>query len=130
MKLLDSNVLIHFVKGRPAVVSRLLAENPQTVAVPAIVAYELEYGMLKSARSRTRAVVSRLLAEFEHVPFDRAAAHEAARLRVDLESKGSVIGSLDLLIAGTALSLGAVLATSNVKEFSRIRDLRIEDWSA
>jgi tRNA(fMet)-specific endonuclease VapC len=35
---------------------------------------------------------------------------------------------MDLLIAATALEQGAVLVTHNVKEFRRIRGLRVEDW--
>jgi tRNA(fMet)-specific endonuclease VapC len=69
------------------------------------------------------------LAHLREIPFDAAAAREAARVRIDLERRGLLIGPLDLLIAGTALSRGATLVTSNVGEFRRIRGLRLEDWS-
>jgi tRNA(fMet)-specific endonuclease VapC len=64
------------------------------------------------------------------VPFDREGAKEAARVRIELERRGIAIGSLDLLIAGTTLSRGAMLATNNTREFSRIKGLRLEDWTA
>ena len=66
----------------------------------------------------------------EVVPFDLTAARAAAGIRSELEGRGLSIGPMDLLIAGTALSRGAVLVTNNVKEFSRIQGLRIEDWAA
>jgi tRNA(fMet)-specific endonuclease VapC len=74
-------------------------------------------------------VIASLLARLVQAPFDYAAARESARIRVDLEAHGVVIGPMDLLIAGTAVSCGAVLATSNVKEFSRVKGLRLADWT-
>ena len=65
----------------------------------------------------------------QDVLFDRAAARETAILRMSLESRGLVFGPMDLLVAGTALSRGAVLATNNVREFSRIESLRLVDWT-
>jgi tRNA(fMet)-specific endonuclease VapC len=52
----------------------------------------------------------------------------AARIRLTLEKSGKLVGPMDLLIAATALEQGAVLVTHNVKEFRRVRGLRVEDW--
>lgn len=60
--------------------------------------------------------------------FDDAAASRAARLRLALEQRGVKIGPLDTLIAATAISQGAILVTHNTAEFSRVPDLRVEDW--
>jgi tRNA(fMet)-specific endonuclease VapC len=49
-------------------------------------------------------------------------------IRADLESKGTPIGPYDTLIAGIALSSGAILVTHNTKEFKRVKGLNIEDW--
>jgi tRNA(fMet)-specific endonuclease VapC len=93
------------------------------------VAYELEYGTLKVAGLHRRRVLSRMLNALEEVPFDGAAARDAARIRVDLERRGVSIGPLDLLIAGTAFSRGDTLATNSTREFSRIRGLKLDDWT-
>ena len=85
--------------------------------------------MLKIVSSRRRSIVDQLLAGIDQVPFDNQAALESARIRVDLETRGMAIGPLDLLIAGTAVSRGATLATNNTKEFSRIKGLRLTDWT-
>lgn len=129
MTLLDGNVLIHYLKGIEPLTSRLQAASPAATGVPAIVAYELEYGTLRGGNPRRRAMLSHVLGSLEEVPFDAAAAHAAARIRFDLETAGETIGPLDLLIAGTAVSRGAVLITSNTAEFSRVRSLRIQDWT-
>jgi tRNA(fMet)-specific endonuclease VapC len=128
LTLLDTNIVIHCLKGREPATSRLIATTPSEIAIPSVVAYELEYGTLRIASPRRRRILSAMLASLEEVPFDREAAREAARIRLDLERRGVVIGPLDLLIAGTVLSRGATLATNNTREFSRIKSLRLDDW--
>lgn len=130
MTLLDANVLIHCLKGREPAVSRFRAAGPSEIAIPAIVAYELENGTLRSTSSQRRRILSEMLQDIVEIPFDRDAARVSARIRVDLERRGFTIGPLDLLIAGTVLSRGAILATNNSREFSRIKGLRVEDWSS
>ena len=129
MTLLDSTVLIQYLKGAEPLTSRVQATSPVELAIPSIVAYELEYGTLRIGSSRRRTVLSHVLANLQEVPFDGAAARAAARIRLELERSGTVIGPLDLLIAGTVVSRNAILVTSNLDEFGRIRELRLEDWS-
>lgn len=129
MILFDTNVLIHYLKGLEPVTSRVKASPPNEVAIPSIVAYELEYGTLKSSNPGRRAALERVLSNLEEIPFDSAAARSAAEIRVGLERVGETIGPLDLLIAGTAISRGAALATNNISEFDRIKSLRLYDWS-
>ena len=129
MTLLDTNTLIHYLRGQPLVVARLQKADPRQIAVPTIVIYEIEYGALKGGPARRREIVAQLLSGMEQIPLDREAALESARIRIDLEARGSLIGPMDLLIAGTALSRGAILATNNTKEFSRIKGLRLSDWT-
>jgi tRNA(fMet)-specific endonuclease VapC len=129
LTLLDTITLIHYLKGLPPVVSRLQSATPRRLAIPSVVGYEIEYGALKTGSSRRREIVSQLLAGIQQIPFDREAALESARIRIDLEARGLPIGPIDLLVAGTALSRGAVLVTNNTKEFSRIKGLRLSDWT-
>jgi len=127
--LLDSNTIIHYLRGQESVVSRLQRTDNRLLGVPSVVLYEIEYGTLRTGSSRRRALLSDLLADMVHVPFDQEAALESARVRLELEALGIVIGPIDFLIAGTALSRGAVLATNNTREFSRVKGLRLEDWT-
>ena len=69
-----------------------------------------------------------MLTEPYWVDFDRDMALSAAKIRAQLEQQGTPIGPMDILIAGTAVSLQATLVTHNVREFSRIPGLSIADW--
>ena len=62
------------------------------------------------------------------LPFDHAAARRAAELDASLSAAGTPIGPMDTLIAGSALALHATLVTHNVREFRRVKGLKIEDW--
>ena len=129
MILLDTNTLIYYVRGLEPVVGRLQAASPRDLRVPSVVAYELEYGARKSGSPHRRKITAELLRGIAQVPFDHAAASEAVRIRIDLEERALTIGPLDLMIAGTAMSRGALLVTSNGKEFSRVKGLRLADWT-
>jgi tRNA(fMet)-specific endonuclease VapC len=129
LTLLDTNTIIFYLRGVAPVVARIQASSPREIALPSVVAYELEYGALKRGSPRRRTVISRLLAGIAQVPFDGPAAVDATRIRIELENTGHVIGPIDLLIAGTALSRNAVLVTNNTKAFSRVKGLRLADWT-
>ena len=131
MTLLDTNVIVHYLKGDPAIVARIHSASRGELAIPAIVVYELEYGTLRSTLpARRRRELEAGLAHLQHVPFDSAAAMAAASIRVELEKRGLTIGPLDLFIAGTAVSRGATLVTNNAAEFSRVPGLRVLDWKS
>jgi tRNA(fMet)-specific endonuclease VapC len=127
--LLDSNTLISYLKGHESVVARLQAASRREVAIPSVVACEVEYGTLKISPSRRRELASEVLASLLQIPFDHEAALASARIRIDLEARGALIGPIDLLIAGTAVSRGALLVTNNTKEFSRVKGLKLLDWT-
>ena len=129
MILLDTNVIVHYLKGDPAIVARIQNASRGELAIPAIVVYELEYGTLRSKLpARRRRELDAGLGHIQHVPFDSDAATAAASIRIELEKQGSTIGPLDTLIAGTAVSRGAALVTNNAAEFSRVPGLRVLDW--
>jgi len=109
-------------------VRRIQTNSPGDLAVPSVVVYELERGTLQSKTVNRRSLLAAVLHELQIVPFDREAAVEAARVHTELQSKGALIGPMDLLIAATALSRAATLITNNTSEFRRVTGLRIEDW--
>lgn len=126
---LDTNTVIHYFKGSGRVAEHLLATPPSRIAVPSIVVYEIEVGMLKSGEAtKRRRQFEELLDVVSVLPFTREEAQNAARVRAELERQGTPIGPLDLLIAGTALAHGATLVTRNTGEFSRVPGLALENW--
>jgi len=129
--LLDTNICIYLIKKKPeAVLRRLLATAPGDSGISSITLSELEYGVEKSTqRDKNKLALARLVAPLEIAPYDHAACAEYGRIRAVLEKAGQPIGPLDMLIAAHACSLGVVLVTNNVREFRRVPDLKIEDWT-
>jgi len=131
MLILDSNTISYYFRGDPQVVPRLQALRPAELGVPAIVEYELRYGLqrLPSAAAVPRlAALAQLLQPMQLLPFDSECAAQAARIRVTLEAAGTPIGPHDTLIAATALRHQATLVTRNVREFSRVPGLQWLNW--
>lgn len=74
-------------------------------------------------------MLERFVLPLEILAFDTEAARHYGRIRAALKRAGTPIGGNDLLIAAHALSLGVTLVTNNQREFSRVPDLHIEQWS-
>ncbi len=133
MLVLDSNTISYYFRGDTQVVPRLQALPPAEVGVPAIVEYELRYGLARlgaDASAPRMQALDQLLRPMQRLAFDRECADCAARLRAELEAAGAPIGPHDTLIAATALRHQATLVTRNLREFSRVRGLQCLDWHA
>lgn len=129
MYLLDTNTLIYFFKGLGNVSKVLLEKQPADISISAITLYELEVGIAKSVRPKKRLQqLTSLASRITVLPFTNPEAKAAAKIRAELENKGTPIGPLDNLIAGTAIAANAVMVTHNIKEFSRVPGLLTEDW--
>jgi tRNA(fMet)-specific endonuclease VapC len=134
MLCLDTNIIIHAINRRRPEFAVRISEELQagrTLMVPAIVRFELEYGLAKSQRREAnRAILATLLARgFEQPAFDLDDAAEAGDIRAALEAKGAPIGPYDLLIAAQARRRGAALVTLNRREFERVPGLMVTDWA-
>ena len=131
--LLDTNACIALINGKPAAVrarfERAVDAGAQ-VLVPTVVAFELWYGVAKSAHTDANA---RRVREFFAGPvrmlaFEEEDARSAGRVRAQLEKAGKPIGAYDVLIAGQALRHELTLVTANAREFGRIKGPDWEDW--
>lgn len=127
--LLDTDTVIYFFKGRGGVPLRFQQTQPTMLGVSAVSLYELRVGVLRSSNpERSQAQLDTLLQQVNVVPFSDAAAQAAAEVRAYLERQGMIIGTLDTLIAGTAIAHGLILVSHNLAEFQRVPNLRVEDW--
>lgn len=129
-RILDTNICIFLLTGRhPQVARRFRQMGPGQVRTTTVTAAELRYGALHSNRQRENLDrLARFLAPLAPLPFDdRAAAHFAA-IKDHLARKGCPIGPMDLLIASVVRSMDAILVTDNEREFTRVKDLGIENW--
>lgn len=130
--MLDTNIVIHIRRERPAtVLERFRKLHPGEAVISMITYGELRYGAQKSSeRARAEAVLERFIALIPvHAmdPFSVAAAY--GEIRADLSRRGCLIGGNDLWIAAHARAGGLTLVTSNTGEFERVPGLAIEDWS-
>ena len=128
--MLDTDTCIGIIKRSPeAVLRRLRGKSIGQVGLSSIVLSELAFGAARSSRpAQNRAALQEFLLALEVAPYDHAAAMEYATVQADLTKAGESIGPLDTLIAAHALALDVVLVTHNMREFSRVKGLRVEDW--
>jgi len=129
--LLDTNICIYIIKQKPQLVLHRFANiSPLNIGVSTITVAELEYGVQKSLYpQKNKAALQKFLSPLNIYDFDINATILYGKLRAKLESTGTTIGSLDMLIAAHALSLNNTLVTNNEKEFNRIDKLLIENWA-
>lgn len=127
---LDTNVCIQFITGRSiALKEKIEAADISSLFICSIVRGELEYGARKSNNpEKTLTILKEFLACFPEISFDSAAAECYGIIRAELEKQGTPIGPYDMQIAAIALAHNFTLVSHNIKEFQRIKNLRIEDW--
>lgn len=119
--------LIHARPGHEGILERCEGRRYGDVAISAISFAELQYMVANSVHAeRKRGTIARFLLRFQVIAFGEAAAEAYARVRLAL--RHSPIGALDALIAAHALSAGAAIVTGNVKRFSRVPQLAVENW--
>lgn len=103
--------------------------NPGNIKIPSIVKAELLYGAEKSHHKvKNLSNINRFLEPFEIIPFDDDCSIVYSKLRSAMELKGTIIGPNDYIIAATVLAKNGILVTNNIKEFERVKNLKIENW--
>jgi len=125
---LKTNTISHYMRGDGKVAQRLATISPKQVGLPAIVVFEIKFGLRRAARVVQLAAFDRMVQATNVLSFDTESADHAAAIRADLETWGTPIGPHDLLIAATARRYGHTLVTHNTRKFSRVPDLSLDDW--
>lgn len=129
--LIDTNILIYLCNSKSATLERRFINKPSELFfVSAITVGELIYGVKKSQRQKHNLIaILKILSPFSILDFNSKDGWEYGVIRAELESVGRIIGGNDLLIAAQARSRGLTVITNNLREFSRIKGLNVEDWS-
>ena len=130
MYLLDTNICIYAMKNTyPSLSKKLFQIPPADIYVSSVTIGKLEYGCAKSKWSdRSREVINLFLAAFTILPFDREDAVQFGRLRAALAAVGTPIGPYAIQIAAQGVTRGLTVITHNTGEFSRVPNLKVEDW--
>jgi tRNA(fMet)-specific endonuclease VapC len=131
MYMLDTNICIYIKKQKPSQVLEKFSHIPLDQLCLSVITFsELLYGAMKSQQVEQNLVyLQQLKAKLKVLPFDAEAAEIYGKIRTYLEKQGLPIGSNDLLIAAHAIRTRSVLVTNNTREFSRIPELKLENWA-
>ena len=128
--MLETNICIYAIKNNSQVLAKLSQNIDEGICISSIVKAEIEYGIYKSANyEKNRIAFETFLRNISIVSFDESAAKEYGKIRVDLERQGTPIGGNDLFIAAHCRALNYILITHNLKEFERVENLKLEDWT-
>lgn len=127
--LLDTNILSDLIRNPAGSVAKRIEEvGEETICTSIIVSCELRFGAEKKKSPLLQVRVEELLQALEVLAMDADADLHYGDIRAELEAAGTPIGPNDLLIAAHARSLNLTLISANVKEFSRVPGLSIENW--
>lgn len=131
---LDTSTIINSLRDG-LTVTRMRFRDARASGAPlvlsSLVLYELDYGAAISGRPALhRQRYETLVGDLPVAPLDVGDALAAAQVRRVLREAGALIGAVDMLIAGQALARGWSVVTADVKDFGRIKGLKIIDWSS
>ena len=131
INLLDTDICIYYMGGRSApVADRMLATPLSEMGLTAITIAELHFAAANSERPEQNLErLRQFLAPFQTFPFTGAAADHYGSIQRYLTVTGQPIGIMDTLTAATARAVGATIVTNNMKHFTRVPGLRVENWT-
>lgn len=126
--LLDSNICIHFFRGKYNIVETLSKVGIENCFVSEITLAELVFGAEKSSNpTKNIKLIESFTSQLTILPI-LDAIPTYAKEKVRLQNAGKMISDFDLLIACTAVENNLIMVTENVKEFERVNSIKIENW--
>ena len=126
--LLDTDTISYALRGEGRVAERITAHKPSELCMSAITLAELRYGADRKGSRRLHDLIDTFAAAVEILDFGEDAAMEFGRIGTILAERGTPIGEFDVLIAAHAASLRCTLVTNNIRHFSRVPGLAVENW--
>jgi tRNA(fMet)-specific endonuclease VapC len=126
--LLDTNICIHFFRGKFNLIEKLEEVGLTNCAISEITLAELIFGAENSlSPQKNRDIVDKFSSKVTVLPiFDVINLY--AKEKVRLRKSGTMISDFDLLIGCTAVQKELIMATENQREFERISNIKIENW--
>ena len=131
MYLLDTNICIFLIKKKnPILIEKLKKYYNKGIFISSLTLAELEYGVENSDhKEKNRLSLIEFLTIFEILNFEQKDTQSYGMIKSDLRKSGKMIGAIDALLAAQSISRNLIFITNNTKEFERINNLRIEDWT-
>jgi len=126
--LLDTDTCIYWIKDISSVKTKVTEIGWEQICICSITVAELYYGAYNSQRvaeNLTRA--EDFIQNLPVVPLNNAALRKFGELKAELRRIGQTISEFDLLIASVALTENYILVTNNIRHYSRISNLQLEN---
>jgi tRNA(fMet)-specific endonuclease VapC len=132
--LLDTNTVSELMRGTPAAVARLQECARADVFLPQPVIAEVEFGLALLPKGKRKTLLSQrwtvLNTELLRVAWTDSVSDAFARIKTSLHKKGELVEDFDIAIAAHALAWDLCLVSNNARHMARVRELRLEDWTA
>ena len=131
--LLDTNILIDFVKEVPSVVEKIILVGTRQCCISVISLHELYYGAQLARENKEEFYFQELekintLLEYFTVLNLNTHGEEYAHIKYALRKKGKPVDEFDMLIAAHAIAEGLIIVTDNLKHFQDMPDVKVENW--
>ena len=134
MYLLDTNILSEMIKRQPNshVLSRLGSKPAHTLFTSCICIMELRFGsaLREDFEKFWQKIAKEIISKVNIISIGEKEALRAGDILADLSKSGQTIGLDDVLIAASAIVNHYTVVSANVRHFSRIRGLEVENWLA
>jgi tRNA(fMet)-specific endonuclease VapC len=129
--LLDTNICIYIINKKPSIVlEKIQTISSEEIGISTITVAELDYGITNSKSPvQNRLALLEFLLPLIIIDYEQKDASFYGMIRKELETNGKIIGPLDLLLASQAMARDLILVTNNVREFKRIKGLKIQNWA-
>ncbi|XDD53069.1 type II toxin-antitoxin system VapC family toxin [Leptospira sp. WS4.C2] len=131
MYLLDTNICIFLIKKKnQQLIEKLKKNYNKGIFISTLTLAELEFGVENSDhKEKNRISLIEFLTIFEILNFEQKDTQAFGIIKSDLRKSGKMIGAMDALLAAQSISRNLIFVTNNTKEFERIKNLSIEDWT-
>ena len=126
--MLDTDTVSYIIRKHPSIIKNLIKHEDDEICISAITNAELFYGLEKKGSQRLFNEVHSVIGKCTLIDFNTSQSEIYGKIRLELEKSGTPLGDMDILIAAAALSTGAILVSHNIKHFSKIKGLKVEDW--
>lgn len=129
--MLDTDICSYIMREKPIQVLKRFDSYEMEQFCISVVSYaEFIYGIQKSANpEKHQRLVENFILHVDIIPWDCSAAEHYGKIRKELESRGRIVGNMDLMIAAHARSQRMTIVTNNERHFDRITELSIENWT-
>ncbi|NMA47254.1 MAG: type II toxin-antitoxin system VapC family toxin [Lentisphaerae bacterium] len=127
--MLDTDISSYLIRGAQPALIAAFRKHVASCCISSMTAAELLFGAKKR---NSKILTQNVKAYCDLLPirdWTMEAAKAYARIRLETEAKGTPLGAMDMLIAASAIAEGAVLVTNNIAHFSKVSELKIENWA-